>query len=443
MNKTKRFCAIALAAMMAASALAACGGGETTTPAASTPPASTPAGNDGTTAAPTGNPLGTEGSDGAISLKLWGPDAAQEILKKQCADFSAEMAQYAEINIEVVPMGEDVAATQTLTDPTGAADVFGFACDNLDRLVTAGVLTEVVGADKDWVVENNSASSVEAATVNGSVWAYPETGDNSYILVYNKDYISADQAKTLEGVLEACKAADKKFVMDAGNGFYSCIFAFTGGLKIDGLEEDGTQKFTEYDEAKVVKTLAAFQDLFTQYKDNVLFGEVTKVADGFNSDSVAAGIDGSWDFSADKAALGDKAGFAILPTINVDGTDEQMINMFGYKLLGVNGSSQYPNASIELAKYLTSEKCQLERAEALNWGPCNKVAAESDVVKNDEALSAILAQSEFSVAQKGLSSTFWSPMGTLGSKITDFANPLSEDDITALVKQTIANVRDE
>ena len=319
-----------------------------------------------------------------------------------------------------------------------------FACDNLDRLVGADVLTEVVAADLDWVKENNSESSVDAATVNGSVYAFPETGDNSYILVYNKDYVSADQAKTLEGVLEACKAANKKFVMDAGNGFYACTFAFTGGLKIDGLEEDGiTQKFTEYDEATVVKTLAAFQDLFAKYKDNVLWGECTKVGDGFSSDTVAAGIDGSWDFSTDKAALGDKAGFAILPTINVDGTDVPMINMFGYKLLGVNAATAFPNTSVELAKYLTSEKCQLERAQELNWGPSNKAAAESDVVKNDEALSSILAQSANSVAQKGLASTFWTPMATLGSKITDFANPMSEDDIKTLVKQTVANIRDE
>jgi len=445
MNKTKRFCAIALAAMMAASALTACGGGTASTPTpADTTPTTSDAGtgNDTTSAAAT-DAIDLGGEDN-VTLKVWGPDAAQTILKKQCDDFIAAVGDQASVTIEVVPMGEDVAATQALTDASAAADVFGFACDNLDRLVGADVLTEVVAADLDWVKENNSESSVDAATVNGSVYAFPETGDNSYILVYNKDYVSADQAKTLEGVLEACKAANKKFVMDAGNGFYACTFAFTGGLKIDGLEEDGiTQKFTEYDEATVVKTLAAFQDLFAKYKDNVLWGECTKVGDGFSSDTVAAGIDGSWDFSTDKAALGDKAGFAILPTINVDGTDVPRINMFGYKLLGVNAATAFPNTSVELAKYLTSEKCQLERAQELNWGPSNKAAAESDVVKNDEALSSILAQSANSVAQKGLASTFWTPMATLGSKITDFANPMSEDDIKTLVKQTVANIRDE
>ena len=453
MNKTKRFCAIALAAMMAASALAACGG-NTESSTAPAPAASTPADDGGAgdagdagstgdvTAAPT-DAIDLGGEDD-VTLKVWGPDAAQTVLRKQCDDFIAAVADQATVTIEVVPMGEDVAATQALTDATAAADVFGFACDNIDKLVGADVLTEFDGKDKDWIVENNSASSVDAATVNGTVYAFPETGDNSYILVYNKDYVSADQAKTLEGVLEACKAANKKFVMDAGNGFYSCTFAFTGGLKIDGFEEDGsTQKFTDYDEDTVVKTLAAFQDLFTQYKDYVLWGECTKVGDGFGSDTVAAGVDGSWDFSTDKAALGDKAGFAILPTINVEGSDVPMVNMFGYKLLGVNASTQFPNTATELAKYLTSEKCQLERAQELNWGPSNKAAAESDLVKNDEALSSILAQSANSVAQKGLASTFWTPMATLGSKLTDFDKPMTEDDIRTLVKQTIANIRDE
>lgn len=447
MNKTKRFCAIALAAMMAASALAACGQGNTTSTA---PAASTGGGEETTSSASDGgsatveDPLYGEGANGTISLKVWGPDSAQDVLKSQCAQFIEDMKPYGTIEIEVVPQGEDVAATNVLTDASAAADVFGFACDNLDRLVTAGTLLEVVEADKNFVVENNSESSVNAASIDDQLWAFPETGDNSYILVYNKDYVSDDQAKTLEGVLEACKAANKNFVMDAGNGFYSCMFMFTGGLTIDGFEDDGvTQKFSDYDEEKVVKTLKAFQDLFQQYKDNILLGDVSKVVDGFQADTAAAGIDGSWNFSAAKEALKDKAGFAVLPTINVDGQDEQIVNMFGYKLIGVNASTAYPSTATELAKYLTSEKCQQERAEQLNWGPSNKAVAQSDVITSDAALSAILAQAEYSVAQKGIANTFWSPMGTLGAKITDFDNPMSEDDIKTLITQTIANIKDE
>lgn len=391
------------------------------------------------------DPLYGEGKNGTISLKVWGPDAAQDILKEQCAAFSESMKDYGDIEITVVPQGEADSATQVLTDAESAADVFGFACDNIDKLVRAGALLEVTGDNKEFVESSNNAQSVTAATVDGKIYAYPETGDNSYCLVYNKSVVSDEQAKTLEGTLKACKAANKKFVMDAGNSYYSCLFMFTGGLKIDGFEDDGiTQRFTDYDEATLVNTMMAFSKLFAvDYKDTLLNGETTKVVDGFKSGTVGAGIDGSWNFAAAKAALGDNAGFAVLPTINVNGTDTPIINMFGYKLLGVNSMTKYPNTAIELAKYLSGEECQQQRAEALNWGPSNKVVAESDVVQNDASLTAILAQSKNSVAQTSVSDTFWMPMGTCGNMIVDSNKPLTEDSAKELIKSTITNIRDE
>ncbi len=447
MNKTKRFCAIALAAMMAVTAFAGCGGTPTDTQTASggdTTASTGDATGGDTTAADDGDPLLGEGAAGPISLKVWGPDAAQAVLKDQCARFSENMKAYGDITIEVVPQGEADSATQVLTDSSAAADVFGFACDNLDKLVTASALLEVTGADADFVKSSNSEASVNAATKNGSIWAFPETGDNSYCLVYDKRVVSDEQAKTLEGVFEACKAANKKFVMDAGNGYYSCLFMFTGGLKIDGLEEDGiTQKFTDYDETTMVNTMLAFHKLFTENKDYFLNGEVTKIVDGFKSGTVGAGFDGSWNFSSAKETLGENAGFAVLPTINVNGTDTQIVNMFGYKLLGVNASTAYPNTAIELAKFLSGEECQKERAEQLNWGPSNKVIAESETIKNDQALSAILAQSAYSVPQVGVAATFWTPVGTFGSKIADADNPLDEAACKEIITSTIANVKDE
>lgn len=450
MNKTKRFCAIALAAMMAVTAFAGCGsdGGSST--------ASNGGGSNGgsgdsaaTPTAPVGDtvadPLYGEGENGTIKLKVWGPDAAQDILKKQCVAFSEKMKDYGDVQIEVVPQGEADSATQVLTDAETAADVFGFACDNINKLVKAGALLEVTGAEKDLVESSNSAESVAAATVDGKIYAYPETGDNSYILVYDKSVVSDEQAKTLEGTLEACKAANKKFAMDAGNGYYSCMFMFTGGLKIDGYDDDGeTQKFTDYDEATLVNTMMAFSKLFAvDYKDTLLNGEATKVVDGFKSGTVGAGIDGSWNFASAKEALGDNAGFAILPTIDVNGTATPIVNMFGYKLIGVNSQTAYPNTSIELAKYLAGEECQQERAEKLNWGPSNTTVAESDIVKNDQALTAILEQSKNSVLQVSVADTFWTPVGTFGNMIVDADKPLTEDAAKDLIKSTISNVRDE
>lgn len=430
-GKAKKICAVILSAVLVITAFAACGDDSSTSSISSTMSNSY-------------SPLGQEGKDGTIHLKVWGPDASMEMLAKQCEDFCTSMEKYANIKIDVVPQGEADPASQILNDAEMAADVFGFASDSIDKLVAAGALLEVAGVNKDFVVENNVEGSVQAATVRDKIFAYPETGDNSYCLVYDKNVVSDEQAKTLEDVLEACKAQNKKFVMNAGDGYYACMFLFTGGITTDGFEDNGlTQKFSTYNMKTASHTVMAFRDLFKKYKDIFVNGDVTKVVDGFKSGTVGAGIDGSWNFSYAKETLGTNAGFAVLPTIDVDGSPTQIVNMFGYKLIGVNSSTKYPNTSIELAKFLTSEECQKDRAVDLNWGPSNKNVAESTLVKSDAALSAILAQSENSVPQVGISSNFWQPVATLGNIVVDFDTDMTEQECQELIRKTIANVRDE
>lgn len=444
-EKVKGVCSVILASLTVGTALSACSQGTSSSVDSSTGTASNSVAiiDESGVLSTTVNPLGREAENGPINLKVWGPEAALELLKKQCDDFCDKMKEYGKINIEVVPQGEADPASLLLNDSTAAADVFGFASDTLDKLVNAGALLEVVGADKDFVVEENSEASVLAATIDDRLFAFPETGDNSYCLVYDKTVVSDEQAKTLEGVLKACEEKNKKFVMNAQDGYFSCIFMFTGGVTLDGFEDDGeTQKFVPYNMKTATKTIFAFRDLLSKYRDTFINADVTKVVDGFKSGTVGAGIDGSWNFSYTKDVLGSNAGFAILPTIDVDGVPTQIVNVFGYKFIGVNSSTDYPNTSIELAKFLTGEDCQLQRAVELNWGPSNKKVAESTLIKSDAALSAILSQSEFSVPQVSISTKFWEPVAVFGNNVVDFDTELTEKDCQDLIRKTIANVRD-
>ena len=388
---------------------------------------------------------GLEPEAGA-TLKVWAPDAALETFKSQCEAFIAQYPD-AGIKIEVVAQGEGDAATNVLNDPDAAADVFSFVCDQLNRLNDAGVIMPVntnLAAD---VTARNSTESVTAATLNDLLLAYPETGDNGYFLYYDKSLVTDEDAQTLEGVFEACRKANKKFIMDAGNGFYSCIFPFTGGLKIEGLEgeDNDVQKFNDYDEAEVVATLEAFAKLFHEYSDIFFSAEVAKIPSGFAEDpsTVAAGIDGSWDAAAIQNVLGENFGAVKLPTINVNGEDKQMISLHGYKLLGVNARSEYPNAAQLLANYLSDEACQLERAEKNSWGPSNTVAAASEAATSNVAIKAALDQSVYSIPQINMSSTFWDPMGTLGNNLFKEEVAYDTETLTALLDKTIANIRDE
>ena len=423
----KKLLALLLAVLMLASILVACGGGS-----------ETPKTDD--------NPGGDTSSDDPfygeddITLLVWAADKAVDLTKKLCDDFIAAYPDK-KISIEVQVQGEGDAAANVLNDADAAADVFSFACDQLNRLCRANALAPLFEPDE--IIARNSEASVNAATVDGTLYAFPETGDNGYYLVYDKTVVSDEQAQTLEGVFEACKAAGRKVVIDAGNGFFSCMFPFTGGLTLEGIEDE-VQQFNDYDEDEVVDTLVAFAELFHQYEDIFMSAEATRINAGMseNPRTVGAGIDGSWNAVAVAEALGDDFGAAKLPTINVNGTDKQIISMHGYKLIGVNSHSKFPNASQLLADFLTNEDSQLARAQELSWGPSNTNAVNDSSVTGNVALSAILEQSAYSVPQVAIADTFWTPMGTLGNKLWKEAD-YSKDTIKAEFDKAMANIKDE
>ena len=439
----KKILAILLAGMMTATVFAGCGGGNTESSGSGSDTQSSS--DDGGAEVKDANLVDVSvfGDEDNISLKVWAPDKAVSLVKEQIEAFKAAYPEKTFTKIEVVAQGEGDAGTQLMNDASTAADVFSFASDQLNKLVDAKVIAPVAFAKA--VTDMNSEACVTAGTLQDTLYAYPETNDNGYYLVYDKTVVSDEQAGKLEDVLAACKEAGKKFIFNCGNGFYGCTFAFTAGVKIDGLEEDGvTQKFTDYDEAEAVKTLQAFSKLMHEYKGTFTSLDNAQVASGFSTGTLGAGVDGTWNSVADKEALGDDFGASKLPTINVNGKDKQLISMFGYKYIGVNAKTKFPRSAHILAYYLASEECQTQRAEKLGWGPSNTKAKETDFVKNDVTLQAIQAQSQNAVPQVNIQGTFWQAMGTLGSEMMKDGWKADDKKATKeLLESTIKDVKDE
>lgn len=440
----KKILAILMAGVLTATAFAGCGGG-----GESSNTNSGSSSSSGSSSGATGVNSSTVdyayfGEEDNVKLKVWAPDAAVNLVKQQIEEFKKVYSER-KFDITVVAQGESDAATQMLNDASAAADVFSFPSDQLNKLVDAGVIAPVAKGFKDYVTSENSEDTVKAGTSKDTLYAYPETNDNGYYMVYDNTVVTEEDAKTLEGTLEACKKAGKKFIFDAGDGFYACTFAFTGGAKIDGLEEDGiTQKFVDYDEDEAVKTLQAFAKLIKKYKGTFTSLNVKNVASGFKNGTCGAGVDGSWDTKVNQDSLGDKFGAAKLPTINVDGEDKQLVSMFGYKYIGVNGSSKFPNSAQILALYLSGEECQKQRTEELGWGPSNKNVQQDKLVTESPVLNAIKDQSQNSCTQVNIASTFWTPMGNLGNKlVAEKWNPDDADATRKLLQDTITNIRDE
>ena len=442
----KKVLAIILAGMVTATAFAGCGGsggGSTASGSESAASGSESKADGGATIDANWPDASMFGDETDIDLKVWAPDAAVELVKKQVEEFKKHYSEVKFKNIEVRAQGESDAATNMIKDPEKGADVFGFPSDQLDKLLAAQVLSPVAKGFVSTIEANNAEKPVVAAKEGDSLYAYPETNDNGYYLVYDNTVVTADDAKTFEGVLEACKKAGKQFVMDAGNGFYSCTFAFTGGALIDGFEADGaTQKFVDYNEDTVVKTLMAFAKLMKTYKGTFTSQDVANISAGFKNGKVAAGVDGTWDSNGNKDALGDKFGAAKLPTIKVGNEDKQLISLFGYKYIGVNARTKFQRSAQILAYYLTGQDCQTQRAETLGWGPSNTKAMEA--VSSDPIIQAVSAQSQNAVPQVKIAGTFWTSMGTLGSEMyKDGWNPDDEAATKSLWEKVVAQIRDE
>lgn len=375
-------------------------------------------------------------------LKLWGPAASLSILKEQAKAFEKKYADK-NVKIEVVAQEESDAGTQVLNDSEAAADVFAFPSDQITKLTQAKALLPVYDNYVDDISKNHTAAAVDTVKgdLNGKevLYAFPET-DNGYYLVYDKSVISDEDAKSWEGILAACKKNGRQFIMDAGNGYYSCMFPFTGGLKLDGLEGDAqdTQKFNKYDEDEVAQTMSAFSELFHKYKDTFVSATVDKVSAGFSTAkrTCGAGIDGTWNAAVNKEALGKDFGVTVLPTINVNGKDKKTVAMIGYKYIGVKSVTKFPNAAEELANYLVSAECQKTRLDKLGWTPTNKGVE----VEGNDAINTMLEEAKTFVVQANIIQAFWDPMANLGNKVYKADEKSDVATMKTLLKDTLTNI---
>ena len=159
----------AVSAVTAAGILTACGGG-----------AASSAASQSAAAAPSEASSAAE-SWGDVKLTMWGAEEDQTMLREMADAFIAENADKGNITIEIGVQSESSAKDTVLADPEAAADVFAFADDQLNELVAAGALQEVL-LNPDDVKSRNLAGSVNAATMNDKLYAYPMTADNGYFL---------------------------------------------------------------------------------------------------------------------------------------------------------------------------------------------------------------------------------------------------------------------
>lgn len=375
-----------------------------------------------------GNGAGS-GDREKVTLTVWGAENDQVMLKEMCQAF-AEANPDKEYKFLFGVQGEGDAADKVLNDVTAGPDVFSFASDQINKLIAGGALARIGGANETTVKENNSAGSVDAATitVNGEdrLYAYPATGDNNYFVYYDKRvFTEPSQLASLDAMLITADAAGKKVHFKLNDdGWYLSSFFFTNpnlGYEVTYNENMVEQSVTiNYDSAAGLEVM---KSLRTYLNHNALVAQTddSKIIAAFTENNgtleAAAAVSGTWNAVTIKNLLGENMGVCKLPTVNISGEDVQLSGFMGYKLIGVNGYSQNKAEAHKLALWLTNQQNQLKRFQDRGFGPTNNVVAAMSEVQNDEVIAAVLDQAQYNRAQKGVPGNYWTPMGSLITEI--------------------------
>ena len=430
----KKQLSLAMAGVMALS-LAACGGSSASSAATSTAEAAS------STAESTAESTAAEGDvlDQAaaaafaqdVTLTMWGAEEDQDLLREISDKFIEKYGNYGgKITINLGTQSESTAKDTVLTDPTAAADVYAFADDQLNELVKAGALQEVQ-LNADDVKSRNTPASVDAATVDGKIYAYPLTADNGYFMFYDKSFFTEDDVKSLDTMMEKAAVAGKKVSMDVANGWYLYSFYAGAGLNLN-LADDGVNTVCNWNEAPGADVTQAVIDIcknpgFIALKDEEFTG---KLKDG----TLVACVNGTWRANDAAEVWGDNYAACKLPTYTLNGEQVQMASFSGFKLIGVNPHSSNVGAAMLLADYVTNEENEILRFQQRAQGPSNINALAA---ASSPALTAVVAQSEYANLQR-VGGNFWASAETLGSICVN-GNPDGKDTQT-LVDDAVAGI---
>ena len=407
--KMRKFVALAAVASMLIGSLAGCSGATDETSAA-------------------GGAVGDDAiqnliaaTTGTVSLTVWASEEDQAYTQGLINDF---IAAYPDVtfDIQLGSESESTCKDTVLTDIEAAADVFAFADDQIQALVDAGALQPVSAYYTYDVVAENAAGAVDAATVNGQLYAYPMTADNGYFMFYDSSIYSEEDVQSLDAMIAAAEASGTKIGMDLSSGWYLYSFFAGAGLELS-LNEDGVTNTCTFNGAGGTDVAQAIIDYFgTGVLVNMTDDEqATAIANG----EISACVNGTWRAETAQEAWGDNYAAAKLPTFTCGGSQVQMSSFSGCKLVGVNAYSDQIGWAMLLAEYLTNEQAQIGRFNERGLGPSNIAAAASPEVQANPAIAALAAQADYATPQR-VGGNYWAPAQTLG-EILASGNPDNVD----------------
>ena len=347
-----------------------------------------------------------------VTLKMYVPYDIVDLTKQQVARFKETFAWTNKLDIEVEPAPSGDAGLPD-SDPLEGIDLYFFVQDQLSRLHKAGDLEKVRDEFVSDIKGNNTQSSVEAASVGETLYAYPASADNGSILYYDASVFGSEDVADWDNFLAKAQTEDRSIAYDYGSAWNNFGFFYAVGCdSVWETNEDG--KFVSFqDNFDSPQGLEALKTLTKLIKSPAIEKPLSLAK---ASEKCAAIVSGTWDYQAAVKRWGSNLKCAELPCfVTSNGTKVHTGSFSGNHLIGVKPTDDPAKsyAAHHLANYLSGKPCQSERLEALAWAPCNKELIASEALSSKPQIAALTVQNQYAKPQGLFPGAWWDAAGTV------------------------------
>jgi Maltose-binding periplasmic proteins/domains len=422
MTKTatfKRWTSFALATMLIAVS-AACGADQGGKAGGNSGSIGNTGANDGTNAN-TGEPAGKPDH-----LLVWANDDANHL--KAVQQMAEAYGQAHGIRVEVVPVS---AAEQVqklaLAAPSGQGpDLFFQPQDRLGDIVLQG-LAEPVDTD-DSVMAGYSEAALSAVRYDGRMYGYPVSIE-TYALYYNKELVPNPPATIEEAASMAAgltdPSQDRYGYLMMPDFYYTIPFIVNYGGYVFGGEAG------HYDAGDIglnnEGAVAGLQS-FQKFAKDVAIPETVTIDiinTLFAEGKAGMAVNGLWSLKTYQEQLGDKLGTAPLPAVN----GKSSPSFVGVKSWFISSYSEYPEAAMDLAVYLTNDDNARLYHETTGEIPAR--TAVQDAIK-DESYQGFVKQIESGIPMPNIPemTPIWEMNNALGFI-------LKGEDVSSVLNETV------
>lgn len=320
-------------------------------------------------------------------------------------------ASYPEIPLTVENVGTTDARTKLELDgPAGlGCDVFVQPHDGVAIAASSGLILEM-DYYTDYIKENFVSSAVDAVTYEGIVYAFP-LSMKTIALFYNKALVEKPVA-TWEEMRAFAKEyndpSQNKFAIlwQAVEPYYAHGFLGGYGYEMFGENhDDKTQLGWESPEA--LEGMKFFETLREIYPVNSADATWDAMNSMFSAGEAPYVLTGPWSIS-DFSKAGVDFGVTCLPLLP---NGQHPVTLSTVDTVCISSYTEYPDAAMLLAKFLTDEEAMTLLYETKTEIPASIIGQQFEFVAGDEHLKGVLEQAAYSLPMPYIPemTNVWSP----------------------------------